>query len=93
MKLVGATRGFISRPFIARGILQGFYSALLAIILLSAILYFLMQQVPELQTLFDPNLLLVVFGLVIVTGIFLAWISTLLAVRKYIKMKEDELYY
>jgi len=92
MKLVGATRGFIGRPFILRGILQGLYSAILAIILLSAILYFLMQQVPELVNLYDLYLYLAVFGLVILTGMFLAWVSTYFAVRKYLKMKEDDLY-
>ncbi|MFO7613975.1 MAG: permease-like cell division protein FtsX [Bacteroidales bacterium] len=93
MKLVGATRGFISRPFIIRGVLQGLLSAFLAIILLAVILYFLMQELPELIGLYDLNLYLAVFGLVILTGIFLAWISTWFAVRKYIRMKEDELYH
>lgn len=93
MKLVGATRAFIGRPFIRRGILQGLYSALLAILILSAVLYFLMKQIPELINLYDLYLYLAVFGLVIVTGIFLAWVSTFFAVRKYIRMKEDELYY
>jgi len=93
MKLVGATRGFISRPFILRGVLQGFYSAIFAIILLATILYFLMQQVPELVGLYDMYIYLAVFGLVILTGIFLAWVSTFFAVRKYLKMNEDDLYY
>jgi cell division transport system permease protein len=92
MKLVGATRGFISRPFILRGMLQGFYSAIFAIILLATILYFLMQQVPELVGLYDMYIYLAVFGLVILTGIFLAWVSTFFAVRKYLKMNEDDLY-
>jgi cell division transport system permease protein len=93
MKLVGATRGFIGRPFIIRGVMQGLYSAILAIILLSTILYFLMQQIPELVSLYDINIYLAVFGLVLVTGMFLAWVSTFFAVRKYLKMKEDDLYY
>ena len=92
MKLVGATRGFISRPFILTGVLQGFYSAIFAIILLATILYFLMQQVPELVGLYDMYIYLAVFGLVILTGIFLAWVSTFFAVRKYLKMNEDDLY-
>ncbi len=93
MKLVGATRGFISRPFIARGVMQGLISALLAIILLSVILYFLMREVPELIGFYDLYLYLAVFALVIFTGIFLSWISTWFAVRRYIRMKEDELYH
>lgn len=92
MKLVGATRGFIGRPFIIRGVMQGLYSAIFAIILLTAALYFLMQQIPELVSLYDLYLYLAVFGLVILTGMFLAWVSTFFAVRKYLKMTEDELY-
>jgi cell division transport system permease protein len=93
MKLVGATRGFVSRPFLVKGILQGILSSFLAIVLLIAILYFIMQEVPELIDLFNLYLYLGVFGLVILTGTVLAWFSTLLAVRKYLKMKEDELYH
>jgi cell division transport system permease protein len=92
MKLVGATRGFIARPFVVKGILQGLYSAIFAIILLATILYFLMQQVPELVNLYDLDIYLIVFGLVIITGMFLAWVSTYFAVRKYLKMKDDDLY-
>jgi cell division transport system permease protein len=52
-----------------------------------------MQQVPELVGLYDMYIYLAVFGLVILTGIFLAWVSTFFAVRKYLKMNEDDLYY
>ena len=93
MKLVGATRGFIGRPFIRRGILQGLFSAILAIILLATILYFLMQQIPELISLYDINIYLATFGIVMFAGMFLTWVSTFFAVRKYLKMKEDDLYY
>lgn len=93
MKLVGATRGFISRPFAWRGIMKGLTSAFLAIILLGVILYFLMQQVPELIILQDIKIYGIVSGLVVCTGVLLSWLSTLFAVRKYLRMKEDDLYY
>lgn len=93
MKLVGATRGFISRPFILKGIMQGLYSAILALILIGVILYFLMKEIPELLTFADVYLYLAVFGMVIVAGVLLAWISTWFAVRRYVRMGEDELYH
>jgi cell division protein FtsX len=48
---------------------------------------------PELKELQDINLFLSLFGLVIILGILLTWASTWLAVRKFLKMKTDLLYY
>ena len=93
MKLVGATQAFIGRPFIWKGILQAVYSALMAIVLLALILYFSRRELPELIDLYDLRLYLSLFGFVILVGILLSWFSTYFAVRKYIRMGEDELYY
>lgn len=93
MKLVGATQAFIGRPFIWKGILQGLYSALMAIVLLTLILYLSRRELPELIDLYDLRLYLSLFGFVIVVGIVLSWFSTFFAVRKYIRMGEDQLYY
>jgi cell division transport system permease protein len=92
MRLVGATRGFITRPFILRGILKGLISALLAIVLLMGLVYAVMRRLPELSGFMDAELYLAVFGLVIVVGVMLSWISTWFAVRRFIRMKEDDLY-
>ena len=93
MQLVGATQVFIRRPFIWQGILQGFYSAVIAIILLATILYFSRQEIPELINLQDIGLYLSLFGFVILLGIVISWLSTYFAVRKYLRIKEDNLYY
>ena len=93
MQLVGATRGFISRPFIARGILQGLYSAFIAILILGGILYLSQKEIPELINLQDVDLFLSLFGIVILLGIILTWVSTYFAVKRYLKMDTDRLYY
>jgi cell division transport system permease protein len=93
MKLVGATQGFIGRPFIWKGIIQGFYSALTAIILLGLILYFSQKEIPEMVNLYDIRMYLILFGFVLLVGIFFSSLSTYFAVRKYIRMGEDQLYY
>jgi cell division transport system permease protein len=93
MKLVGATQGFIRRPFVWRGIVQGLWGAILAIALLIVILYFSKQQLPELVSLYSMETFLVLFALVVFMGIAISWFSTFFAVRKYLKMNEDELYY
>lgn len=93
MQLVGATQGFIRRPFVITGIKHGIYGAIIAILLLIGLLNFAQKQLPELRELQDERLLLYLFGVVIVMGIIISWISTSLAVRKYLRLKSDDLYY
>ena len=93
MQLVGATQGFIRRPFVLTGIKHGLYGAIIAILLLVGLLNFAQKQLPELQELQDERMLLYLIGLVIVMGIVISWISTSLAVRKYLRLKSDDLYY
>ncbi len=93
MQLVGATQGFIRRPFVTRGIIQGLIGGVIANILLILVLFWAQRQIPELNALHDLRLFVSLLVLVILTGIFLTWISTYLAVRKYLKIRTDELYY
>ncbi|MCW3103231.1 MAG: Cell division protein FtsX [Bacteroidetes bacterium] len=93
MQLVGATQGFIRRPFVLNGIKHGIYGAIIAILMLIGVLYFAQKQMPELAELQDQNMLATLFGLVIILGILISWISTSLAVRKYLRLKSDELYF
>jgi len=92
MQLVGATKRFIRTPFILTGILHGLIAALIASLALLSILYFLMQEVPELVNLQDFNLFAMLFGFVILAGIFITWFSNLSAVNKYLKAKPEDLY-
>jgi cell division transport system permease protein len=93
MQLVGATQGFIRRPFVINGIKHGIYGAVIAILLLIGLLNFAQKQLPELKELQDERMLLYLFGLVVIMGIIISWISTSLAVRKYLRLKTDDLYY
>ena len=61
--------------------------------MLIGVLYFAQKQLPELSELQDEKMLASLFGLVIVLGIIISWISTSLAVRKYLRLKSDDLYY
>jgi len=93
MLLVGATRRFIRKPFIMKGILQGIVSALIAIALLVGVIYISQREMPELINLQELDLFLSLFGIVILLGVFITWLSNYFAVRKYIKIKSDNLYY
>ncbi|MFA8300807.1 MAG: cell division protein FtsX [Hyphomicrobiales bacterium] len=93
MQLVGATRGFISRPFIFRGILQGFISSLFALGLLSILLFNILKHIPETKELQDIQLMAGLYLVVILLGIIMSGYSTRMAVRKYLNTKTDNLYY
>jgi cell division transport system permease protein len=92
MQLVGATQGFIRKPFVLSGIAQGIYGAFIALLLLSLVLYITRMQMPEIILLQDIRLYLSVFAFVLLSGILLSWISTYFAVRKYLKINTDSLY-
>jgi cell division transport system permease protein len=92
MLLVGATRSFICRPFIWKSMLNGLISAIVAIGLLMLVLYFALEEIPELLQLQDLQMYIILVVFVIALGVLISWLSTWLAVRKYLRMKTDNLY-
>jgi cell division transport system permease protein len=92
MQLVGANSFFIRKPFIMKGITQGFFAALFAILLLLVAIYFAEEQLSDLFSFQNLKILGIVFGLILIIGILITWISTLFSVNKYLKMKTDYLY-
>lgn len=92
MQLVGAYPNLIRRPFIMKGITQGFIAAVFAIFLLIFTVYITEDQLADLFSFQDLTILGIVFGLILVIGLLIAWISTLLSVNKYLKIKTDNLY-
>jgi len=93
MQLVGATGGFIRRPFIWRSVVQGLFASFIAILFLGIILYFSQQELPELVNLHDFGLIITLFVFVFVSGIVLTYLSTWFAVKKYLRAQADQLYY
>ncbi len=93
MQLVGATQSFIRRPFIIQGVLQGVIGALITILLLTATLYAGQRQIPEITMFYELQMLGILFAGVLLLGIIISYISTYFAVRKYLKIKTDFLYY
>ncbi|HLT41841.1 MAG TPA: permease-like cell division protein FtsX [Sphingobacteriaceae bacterium] len=92
MQMVGATKGFIRRPFLGYGILHGLLGAVIAIILLILLLYFGQKQIPELALLEDYFEFAVIFVGVIVIGILISGLSTYFAVTKYLRLRMNDLY-
>ena len=92
MQLVGARHSFIRRPFVMRGIGNGIVAAFIAIGLIVTFLYYLQQQFPELIDFKNIELYGALFIIVVILGIIISWISTNLAVRKYLRIETGDLY-
>ena len=93
MKLVGATAAFIRRPFIRYNVVSGIIASLLAILMLTGTLYYIQNELAGFVELLDLHTLLILFGSVLATGIFLSVLATIFAVNKYLRMNVDKLYY
>lgn len=93
MKLVGAKRSFIRKPFIVQGIWQGLVSGILASLALGIIVYFIMADFPQLYNLMNPVYIAAVCAGVIVLGITLCLISTWIVLNRILSLPSDELYY
>jgi cell division transport system permease protein len=91
-ELVGASWEFISRPYIHRGIINGLWSAVLAIVALLLTQWWLRSLIPELEQLEDPNGTVLVMIALILLGILISGLSTWFVVHKFLRMRIDDLY-
>lgn len=92
MNLVGATEWFIMKPFLERAALVGLLCGAMADILLFFLLTYANSQIAELASLQDPFSLVVVFVLLLVVGMAMSVGSSWVSVRRYLRMKLDDLY-
>ena len=92
MQLVGASWGFITRPYITRSVINGFLSAGIAIAGVLLIVYFVERKIPELNTLYDYSSLFFVLLCLILLSLLITVFSTYFSVNKYLKMRLDDLY-
>lgn len=93
MQLVGATNSFIRKPFLYKSILHGIYGSVIAIVLLVSTFYFAQKEIRDFISFQDPGMLILVFASVLVVGIVINTIATYFAINKYLRLKEDDLYY
>ncbi len=93
MQLVGATYGFIRKPFLLTSLLHGILGGLVAFGLLTAVIFFANKEMPEIFSLKDFEFFGLLFGLIILFGIIISVFSTFFAVNKFLKMKSDQLFY
>ncbi len=92
MQLVGATKGFIRKPFLLYGIWHGILGALIAILILVGTLSLAYKEVPDLVILRNYTEFGIIFVAIVGLGIFISGFSTYLAVNKFLRLKIYNLY-
>ena len=93
MKLVGATRAFIRKPFLWKAVLQGLISAVVAIAALAGVLFALKKSFAGLFEIFSTRLVVLSMAAVVVAGVLICVISTFFVVNRLVASTKDELYY
>ncbi len=91
-QLFGATRWFIIKPFLGRSIWNGFVSGVTACLLMAAVIAYIDHTLPDLGLQGDLVTFGALFGVVILFGILISFLSTLTAVLRYLRLKVEDLY-
>lgn len=93
MKLVGASWGFIRKPFLIRNIWIGILAAIIADGILMGTAYMLVSYEPELITIVTPQVMVFVSAAVMLFGIIITFLCAYFSINKYLRMKASTLYY
>ena len=93
MQLVGATRPYILKPFMAKGVSNGLIGAFIASLMFLALIYVAQKQVPDLIDFTTKEIVGGLMLFIFAMGVIMAWFSTWFAVNKYLRSDQDGLYY
>lgn len=95
MKQVGATRSFIRKPYMKKGLVIGLAASVLAIVVIVLLLFCMGDLSSDISLFIDlhnTSLYFVTFGVILASGIIITELSTYLAVNKYLKRSINSLY-
>ena len=92
MQYVGATEGFIIRPYLNKALLHGLLSGVLAVAGIFGLLTFLNQQISGLFTNIFSTEVLLLCGILLFVGIGISSVSTFIAVRRFLRKRMADLY-
>ena len=93
MKLVGATWGFIRRPFLLHNMWIGFIAGIIANSILGFAIYMIQQRSPEVAMLLPTNGLAIIGAAVIAFGITICTLCAFLSVNRFLRMRNNDLYF
>ena len=93
MQMVGATKKFIRRPFIWTNVKLGILGAILALLALYLLIYYIDENFPTLNLLEDILTLGILFAVILILGVLISFISTYFATQRFLNLRTDDLYY
>lgn len=92
MQLVGATSSYIRKPFLVKSILQGVVSATIGLGLFMLLVYITDNIMEIIEISLSLEMMLALFGIILVLGVLISYLSTWFSLDKYLRMKVDDLY-
>lgn len=93
MDLVGATRGFIMKPFLKGAVVQGLVAAAVAIGIIFGALALVQRSFPQMMAMFSKWAFAISAAVVVVVGVGICALSTFLVVSRITGIDKEELYY
>ena len=92
MQLVGATPFFICKPFVYGSMWRGFFGALIANLVLLGAIFFVQENVGNVINIMQQDVILLMVGFVILSGVVLSFFSAWFSVRRYLRRDLNDLY-
>lgn len=92
MLLVGATPHFVRKPFVTKGLLQGIWGGIIAIVLLALVLYLGNRSMPEFIDFSKMPYIAIILGGILLFSILFTVIISIISVNRYIRIKDERLY-
>ena len=92
MTLVGATSWVTRRPFVLKNMLMGFLSGLVALAVLSGLVYYVEVRMGILLFPLTWQNITFVSAVVLCSGLLITWLASLIATGRYIRMDNNSLY-
>lgn len=92
MKLVGATSGFIRRPFIRQNVVNGLVAGVIAGAVLTALLVYAGKVDPAVSKAVPAESTAIVIGLMLVAGMLICGVAAMFATDRYLKVDYDDMF-
>jgi len=92
MKLVGANRSFILKPYLKQAVVHGIVAGIFSLVLLTLMVVYIQLEFGMVVKIINLFSSIIVALFVIVCGVILSSLSTYFAVSKYLKMTTNEMY-